>query len=596
MNDLVDNLANLMKQEGDRGKFVLMLGAGASMSSGAKPTSRIQEELLGEVGRGIEGSLEDRFDSMWQRLSDEHRRNKLEPYLELSPSPGYAKLARLVDAGYFDLILTFNYDLLVEKSLEAVRCKYHRLVRGEIRDEAIETVLEQREPRVKIVKPHGSFQSADYFLFDAGEMLRYPETLETLIKKITARHIIVCGYGFNDDCVIRAFSEQGGLVISVNPGSVPRKLKVIQKGRRSDSWAIASDFDTFFDDLHRALLESAPAPAAPAINPFKFLESYEEEDAGSLMGREDEVKKFREGLSRKRTPKVIIIAGPRRAGKTSLVKAGLLPALDDSQYLGIYVRCKPDLEQSIPRELHREGLCADGCNLTDSLEQTRKYADGRHVVLFLDHFDRIMSRPDLQGQRQLTEFLATTLFSACQDGLTLALVVLDEGPLLSTLYEQCGALDMPVASVVCPAFDREAVKSIIQTLAQRAGIEFDPYIADHLAGRYAAKGSTFSLAHVQAVCHMLAGTARVSRQAYDQAFRDTEVALDSAINVHQIISFVEDFPWKDAAWLRNMIKVPLKESRDKIAEFITNHYQELIPQGERGTSRSATRPPRPAAV
>jgi conflict system STAND superfamily ATPase/SIR2-like protein len=593
MSDLVDNLASLMKHEGD--KFVLMLGAGASITSGALPTRRIQEELLGQLGSNVDGaSIEDRFSTMWGRLSDDFRRDKLQPYLNLNPSAGYAQLANLVSKGFFDLIVTFNYDLLVEKSLEALDCRYHRLVRGEARDEAMETVLEQREPRVKLVKPHGSFESADYFLFDAGEMLRYPEPLETLIRKISRRNIIVCGYGFEDDCVIRAFSEQGGLVVCVNPAGAPRRLKAIQRGRRSEDWSIRSGFDTFFADLHRALLEAPPALEAPKVNPFKFLESYETEDASAFRGREYETGRFLSALAKK--PQVITIPGPRRVGKTSLVKAGLLPALDEATHLGVYIRCKKDLEQSTASELYREGLCNKGCDLPTALDQTMQYAAGRQVVLFLDHFDRILLRQELQSERALTDYLSTSLFAARRTGLTFALVLLDEGSLLSTLYEQLNTLEIPSDSVRCSQFDRDAVKSIIGTLAQEADIQFDAEIVDDLTERYGARGSTFGLAHVQAVCHMLAGASRVSRKAYEQAFQDTALALDSAINVHQIISFVEDFEWKDAAWLRNMIKVPLKQSRDKIAEFMLDHYQELIPPDERAGSRGTGRPRRTVPV
>jgi hypothetical protein len=31
-------------------------------------------------------------------------------------------------------------------------------------------------------------------------------------------------------------------------------------------------------------------------------------------------------------------------------------------------------------------------------------------------------------------------------------------------------------------------------------------------------------------------------------------------------------------WFRNMIKVPLKESKERIADFIKSHYDELVPK------------------
>jgi hypothetical protein len=65
--------------------------------------------------------------------------------------------------------------------------------------------------------------------------------------------------------------------------------------------------------------------------------------------------------------------------------------------------------------------------------------------------------------------------------------------------------------------------------------------------------------------------------------------LNQAINVCDIISFVEDFTWPETAWLRNIIKVPLKESKEQIAAFIKAHYEELVP-----VSRPKGRPRAPA--
>jgi hypothetical protein len=39
-----------------------------------------------------------------------------------------------------------------------------------------------------------------------------------------------------------------------------------------------------------------------------------------------------------------------------------------------------------------------------------------------------------------------------------------------------------------------------------------------------------------------------------------------------------------------MIKVPLRESKDKIAKFIQDHYQELVPQDDPRTNPSSGGP------
>jgi len=72
-------------------------------------------------------------------------------------------------------------------------------------------------------------------------------------------------------------------------------------------------------------------------------------------------------------------------------------------------------------------------------------------------------------------------------------------------------------------------------------------------------------------------------------------ALHQAINVVDIISFVEDLGWPDAAWMRAIIKVPLKESKERIAEFIRKHYEDIRPGAARTRSGNGqAAPPRQA--
>jgi hypothetical protein len=59
------------------------------------------------------------------------------------------------------------------------------------------------------------------------------------------------------------------------------------------------------------------------------------------------------------------------------------------------------------------------------------------------------------------------------------------------------------------------------------------------------------------------------------------------------MSFAEDRDYPISAWFRNMLKVPLRESKEKIAEFIKAHYEELEPPRDR---RSTTLTDHPIAA
>jgi hypothetical protein len=67
----VKNLAQLMRDKKSAGdRFALMLGAGASLSSGVEPTRRIMQEIVERYARDYhDGSVEERFGDLWRRSS-----------------------------------------------------------------------------------------------------------------------------------------------------------------------------------------------------------------------------------------------------------------------------------------------------------------------------------------------------------------------------------------------------------------------------------------------------------------------------------------------------------------------------------------------
>jgi hypothetical protein len=579
----------LKKRSGE--KYVLMLGAGASMSSGVKRTPTIMDELLEQFGQGLTGSVESRFDQFWHGKSQATRRAMLEPYLDHSPSAGYGKLAELIEAGYLDVVVTFNFDDLVETALKQRGfTDYRRIIRGETIAEEMQKLVDAPAPRFKIVKLHGSLTSSDHFLFDAEEMNEYPKPIADLVTSVTARDIIVCGYGFADLCVERAFSMRGESVVWVNPSEVAPRLRVVLKNRRSEDLTIDAKFDDFFDELHAELLLAPTRAAAPRRNPFKFLQSYEVTDKGALKGRDQPIQAFSASLAANQ--QVVIVAGPARAGKTSLVRAGLIPSLP-ADYAGVYVRCQRELEKSVRVELWPERPDDGGPGMTGAFDRLAAETPGKRVVLFLDQFERFTDRFDVStdsGGEELVALCKPVLAGPL--AVTVVPIVRDEKPpLVPALMQLCAQAGVKVQVVPCKAFAGEQLAKVIQEIATAADIHLDQRIIDELLSNYTAtkprSDEKFTLAHVQAVCHILAATQTLDYDSYRRAFESNVNALHQAINVCDIIGFVEDLSWPNDVWLRNMIQVTLRESKERIAEFIKQHYDELVPQPGR------SRVPRP---
>jgi hypothetical protein len=416
-----------------------------------------------------------------------------------------------------------------------------------------------------------------------------------LLRNTTSRDIVVCGYSFNDMCVIRAFADQGGTIVCVNPGGVPRNLAGFLRGRRSEDQEIRGGFDEFFTMLHRELLQPAVPEERPPANPFKFLESYDSDD-GTFAGRNGEIDDFFNYLDWPlRPPRVVVITGPGRAGKTSLVRAGLMPRLQPEKHHGIYLRCQADICTSVPSGLAALGEVPTGLLLPDALTQLAAKHEGRRVLLFLDQFERVANTSDRltrEGAQKLSHSMAPLLTSPATENITLILVVTDEATLGATLIQECSRSQIPAAMLVCQAFSRADIITIMQSIADNAGFEFEPRIIQDLAETFEktrnnpSPETRFTLAHVHAICHLLARTKRVTYVTYKTMFDGGNLeALHDAINVCEFASFVEDRSWPSSAWLRNMLKVPLQESKERIARYIKSHYEDIVPPDTRPAPR-----------
>ena len=417
MSDPIRNLAQFLalKKNADR-KFVLMLGAGASISSGVKPTAEITGELVERFAAAEPGDVEARFDRLWSTATPETRESMLKPYLDQVPSRGYRPLAELIVKGFFDVVITFNFDRLLERALEdAGFHDYKVIVRGETDLAVINRLVEAKEPRVKILKMHGSLRSADYFLFSNEEMLNYPEEIRDVLSRLTGHDIIICGYAFNDLCVVKAFndSEDAGSIYYVNPRGAGPNIRGFLVRRRSQDRVISGDagrFDDFFEKLFQAVTTPVEATNGRVRqNLFKFLDHYQEEHKDWFVGRRRLTRTLVKRLDND-PPPVLFLHGKPKVGKTSFVRAGLIPYLDPARYECIYVRCKREVDPHLRAQLGtRLGKDFTGVEWPAILAEL-KASTPKRIVLLLDQFEKVArewegARENKAGDLRLPEEL-----------------------------------------------------------------------------------------------------------------------------------------------------------------------------------------------
>jgi NAD-dependent SIR2 family protein deacetylase len=581
MSNIAD-LANLIKAlRTENKRFVLMLGAGASVSSQVPDTRTMMKSVVDQYAAGIDGDVEDRFDRLMSGPED-NRRTILKPFLDKEPSLGYRLLAELIRDGYFDTVITFNFDVLLERSLHEIGVHdFQTIVRGEYKDEQIPLVMDQ--PGIKILKLHGSLKGTSAFVFTRDGLIDYPEPIQATMRKLTACDILVCGYAYNDQCVIRSFSDNGrGTVVIVNKNPPPM-LRDIAKHRNSEQYLYSGEsgyFDQFFETLSASLKPDGQPVKAVAKNPFKFLEAYRAqdeapEDRNWFFGRDQLVQEFSQRL-RDQPPRALFIAGPSKAGKTSFVRAGLMPVLEPQP---LYLRCQSDqdFETWLASELARRHDFVPANDLGAAL-QALAPAAGPRFYLVLDQFERVVRPYDRRprGREQFRAFL-TRLRGITPAMMTVIFVVRNEGVLfLSTLIDLKVAQDC--TTVDC---DSEIVGEVIRKIVERAGLGFDPGIIQLLQDRCGNSSATepFTLAHVTAVCHLLCDSGRLDVTSVQRILAEHENTLNRIINQYDVIGFVEDIPYDERArvLLPRIMKVISEEGRQNLAECLTSHFVELFP-------------------
>jgi len=255
--------------------FALLLGAGASVSSGIKEASQLISEWRTKhhsmYGRGqaLDDYLRqqvwfekpDEYSVLFEALYDQpsQRREFIESCIEgRTPSWGHIYLVNLLRQRVFNTVFTTNFDDLVNEACYLYSSEVRPLVCAH--DSSIGTVrLTSKRP--KIIKLHGDF------LFDnLKNTVRELESLELNMKAKLRQYapevgLLIVGYSGRDRSVMDALDQllrvddnfPHGIYWAVRKGGdVPQPVKLLSRFRRVSLFEIAG-FDEFFANVHEAL-------------------------------------------------------------------------------------------------------------------------------------------------------------------------------------------------------------------------------------------------------------------------------------------------------------------------------------------------------
>jgi hypothetical protein len=242
---------------------VLLLGAGASFEAGVGTMKQLFQFT------GVKD-----FDEFCQyiktRSADEryiHLSEFLQTQKPADVTPGYRALAALLAENYFDLILSTNFDPLLEDALADARLwrkDYLLLVNGIVRPERLNVILKEPSPRVKIIKMHGDLFHR-YMAWTPQEMEAFVKDIKPQLTPILyGRDIIIAGYSMSDKPIRELVVKAGGpnsTIWYLHPAEVPESLKANDRVRAV--LGPECKFEELFTRLAKALDVEQTASASP---------------------------------------------------------------------------------------------------------------------------------------------------------------------------------------------------------------------------------------------------------------------------------------------------------------------------------------------
>lgn len=256
---------------------------------------------------------------------------------------------------------------------------------------------------------------------------------------------------------------------------------------------LAREGEVAFERLFRGIVAAGVDPAKlfvrdPARPVYPGLLSFQEEDAALFFGRDDEISRGLELLTRVGhlgDPRVVMVLGASGTGKSSLVRAGLVPRLrrDGERWIvaGPF-RPRTDPAGELASVLEKEGLPelgrqVRGGALADALLALRARSPhpAARVLLVVDQFEELLGTGEpplfLDQLRQAVDHpdapvvVLGTMRSDFLDRFQ------GSGPLLDLRY---GVLSLGPLS-------EGDIREVIEAPANEAELEIEPGLVDALA-------------------------------------------------------------------------------------------------------------------
>ena len=275
------------------------------------------------------------------------------------------------------------------------------------------------------------------------------------------------------------------LLLTVAPGDLPADLAAVI-GRVHEHQRV--------DDLLRSVRQATGSDTVgaasdavevdrPVRNPYKGLRAFRETDTADFFGRDDLIGRLVETVTERPLTAVV---GPSGSGKSSVVKAGLMPAIRSGEVGGDWLIAEmfpgtfpfEELEAALLKVAvdRPDGLMADLTADDRGMLRVIKRVlpdDGTRLLLVIDQFEELFSlTQDKDTRRLFLDSLVTLGSDARSQVRTIVTLRADffDRPLEHSEFSQL--IQRGLVTVAMP--DQDSLTQMVSRPARQSGLELEP--------------------------------------------------------------------------------------------------------------------------